>query len=94
MKHGKQIGYDIQTRSRQGSLLSFFDGIEWVIRYDRQSYEASQRLEWQWILYQNGNWAGMSSFEYNSEESAYESGLKTVMERNKERRKVDAFKAS
>ena len=94
MKYVKQMGYDIETRSRQGSLLRFFDGVEWVVRYDRQSYEASKRLEWQWILYQNGNWDSQSPFEYKTEQSAYGAGLKKVIERNKGNKKVDGFKAS
>ena len=38
-------------------------------------------LEWQWILYRNGNWAGNSPFNYGTAESALDAGRKKLRER-------------
>ena len=63
MSYNKQIGYDIQTRSRRRAL-PWLDG-----------------EEWQWVLYQNGNWAGNSPFHYGSEQGAHDAGIQEAIER-------------
>ena len=63
MGYNKQIGYDIQTRSRQ-RVLPWLDG-----------------EEWQWVLYQNGNWAGNSPFHYGSEQGAHDAGFQEAIKR-------------
>ena len=37
---------------------------------------------WQWILYQNGNWAGMSPFYFDTEVEAKVAGLVKIQERS------------